>query len=257
MREKQLGLDHLDVADNLNDLAVVYNNMAQYAQALSSLERALAIYEKQKGPETREVSMSLTNIGNSYQKQGEYDRAEQSYKRALAIDEKLYGAEHYEIAMNLLNMGMLHFSQQDYETAKSFFERTQAMYEKLLGAKLETLTPDQLVSAQDMIAVQNWMQTLANLAILFLRQENYDESITYGERALDAREKILGWQHRDAVIMRDALLEIYQQKGDYNKPLLLLERWMSMMTQEYGVTHAKTQELRAKWQQWKDAAPKS
>ena len=49
VREKTLGPDHPDVAQTLNNLALLYYNQGRYAEAEPLYKRALAIYEKALG----------------------------------------------------------------------------------------------------------------------------------------------------------------------------------------------------------------
>jgi tetratricopeptide (TPR) repeat protein len=49
--EKALGPDHPDVAIDLNNLALLYDNQGRYADAEPLYKRALAISEKALGPE--------------------------------------------------------------------------------------------------------------------------------------------------------------------------------------------------------------
>ncbi|OQY45464.1 MAG: hypothetical protein DRR08_22880 [Candidatus Parabeggiatoa sp. nov. 2] len=41
IREKVLGAEHADMAQRLNNMALIYNDLAQYARAKSLFERAL------------------------------------------------------------------------------------------------------------------------------------------------------------------------------------------------------------------------
>jgi hypothetical protein len=51
IREKTLGLDHLDVAKSLDDLVQVYIMVTAYREAEPMAKRSLAIREKALGPD--------------------------------------------------------------------------------------------------------------------------------------------------------------------------------------------------------------
>lgn len=92
--EKVLGKDHLDVARDLNNLALLYHAQGAYGEAEPLYERALAIVEKALGPDHPQVATLLNNLAELYQAQGMYAEAEPLRERALAIEEKATGQEH-------------------------------------------------------------------------------------------------------------------------------------------------------------------
>ena len=61
-REAALGLEHVDVAESLSNLAILYNQKGDMTKALPLYERALHIWEAQKGPEHPEVAHTLTDL---------------------------------------------------------------------------------------------------------------------------------------------------------------------------------------------------
>jgi tetratricopeptide (TPR) repeat protein len=60
--EKNVGPNHPDVAQSLNDLAVLYSTQGQYAQAEPLYKRALAIREQALGPNDPLVAQSLKDL---------------------------------------------------------------------------------------------------------------------------------------------------------------------------------------------------
>jgi tetratricopeptide (TPR) repeat protein len=60
-REKSLGSDNLEIAENLIDLARVYQHLGRYSQSLPFWERALEIYNK-KGPNEDRRKWLITTV---------------------------------------------------------------------------------------------------------------------------------------------------------------------------------------------------
>ena len=108
IREKALGLDHLNVATSLNNLAVLYGTQGRYADAEPLYKRSLTIYEKALGPDHPDVATSLTNLAVLYGTQGRYADAEPLYKRSLTIYEKALGPDHPDVATSLNNLADLY-----------------------------------------------------------------------------------------------------------------------------------------------------
>ncbi len=87
-REKALGLEHPDVAQSLNNLAVLYEAQGKYAAAEPLYKRSLAIRGKALGPEHPDVAQSLENYAALLRKTGRGEEAEEMEARAQAIRAK-------------------------------------------------------------------------------------------------------------------------------------------------------------------------
>jgi tetratricopeptide (TPR) repeat protein len=92
--EQQLGPQHPDTANCLNNLAILYEAQGKHEQAEPLLVRALSIREQQLGPQHPDTAQSLNNLAALYRDQGKFAEAEPLYQRALAIYERQLGKEH-------------------------------------------------------------------------------------------------------------------------------------------------------------------
>jgi tetratricopeptide (TPR) repeat protein len=99
---------HPDVAQGLNNLAMLYYAQGQYARAEPLYQRSLGICEKALGPEHPNVATSLNNLAGLYSDQGRYAEAEPLLQRSLSIREKALGPEHPNVALNLNNLAGLY-----------------------------------------------------------------------------------------------------------------------------------------------------
>ena len=68
--------EHVDVAESLNKLGLLYKHKGEVAKAEPLYQRSLDIFEKRLGPEHPQVATLLNNIANLYQIQGDYAKAE-------------------------------------------------------------------------------------------------------------------------------------------------------------------------------------
>ncbi len=132
IKEKALGPDHFDVADSLNNLAVLYVRMGEYGEAESHYERALRIWEKAMGPNHPYFARSLNSLALLYDNQGKYTEAEPLYKRALQIWEKVRGSNHPDVAQSLNNLAALYYRQGRYTEAEPLYKRALKIGEKAL-----------------------------------------------------------------------------------------------------------------------------
>ncbi len=140
--EAELGPEHLDVAEALNDLMMVHFGQAQYAKAAEVCRRTLSIRKKALDSEHPDVAEALNDLAFLLAKQGAYAEARPLYERALAIWEKARGPEHPDVAGALNNLAILLKNQGSYAEARPFYERgletTLLHLSKNLGAMTET-----------------------------------------------------------------------------------------------------------------------
>ena len=104
IRESKLEPDHPDVAQSLNNLAVIYDSLGQYAKSKPLHERALKIRELKLGPNHPDVAVSLNNLAGLCQAMGQYAEAEPLVQRSLKIREIKLGRDHPDVAQSLANL---------------------------------------------------------------------------------------------------------------------------------------------------------
>lgn len=92
--ERELGLEHPNVATSLNNLAYLYKSQGRRSEAEHLYRRSLEIRERKLGAEHPAVAISLNNLAGLYDSQGKYSKAEPLYARSLAIFVKTLGQDH-------------------------------------------------------------------------------------------------------------------------------------------------------------------
>ena len=78
------------MATSLNNLALLYDNQGQYAEAEPLYQRSLAILEKALGPEHPDVATSRENYAILLRKTGRSAEADGREERARAIRAKTH-----------------------------------------------------------------------------------------------------------------------------------------------------------------------
>jgi tetratricopeptide (TPR) repeat protein len=91
--EQQLGPEHPDVAEILDNLANLYRKQGRYAEAEPLYQRALHIRE-QMGAEHPETAETLHDYAAFQEMQGKQQEARSLYQRALYIREQALGTRH-------------------------------------------------------------------------------------------------------------------------------------------------------------------
>jgi CHAT domain-containing protein/Tfp pilus assembly protein PilF len=210
----------LQEAYRLNQLGIEQYRKAQYAQALESFQRSLAIYEQVLGANHPDVATVLNNLAELYKAQGQYSKAEPLYQRSLAIREQALGANHPDVAQSLHNLALLYVNQGQYSKAEPLYQRSLAIWEQALGAN----HPDVAVS-------------LNNLAVLYVNQGQYSKAEPLYQRSLAIREQALGANHPNVAVSLNNLALLYVNQGQYSKAEPLVQRSLAILEQALGANH--------------------
>jgi CHAT domain-containing protein len=217
IREKALGPNHPDVAEILNNLALLYLDQGNYAEAEPLLQRSLTIREKTLGNDHPLVGESLNNLAELYRSQGNYAEAEPLYQRSLAIYEKVLGPDHIAVATSLNNQALLYYHQGNYAEAEPLYQRSLAIREKVLGAD------------HPLVAL-----SLNNLGLLYYEQGNYAEAEPLYQRSLAIYEKALRPDHPDIALPLNNLAELYRSQGNYAEAEPLYVRSLTIWEKALG-----------------------
>jgi tetratricopeptide (TPR) repeat protein/CHAT domain-containing protein len=219
--EQNLGPDHPDTANSVNNLAQLYYSQGVYAKAEPLYIRALAIRQKALGPNHPLTAASLNNLAMLYSSQGAYAKVEPFYLRALKIYENALGPDHPATATSLNNLAEVYDSQGAYAKAEPLFLRALTIREKYLG-------PDHPATAN----------SLFSLAFLYNRQGVYSKAEPLYRRLLAITEKTLGPNHHNTVTSLINLAEVYDSQGDYAKAEPLYIRALAIREKTLGPNHS-------------------
>jgi CHAT domain-containing protein len=220
IREKALGVDHPNVANALNNLAIIYRNAGDFAKAESLNRRALEILEKSLGPDHPQVAASLDSLATLYSEKGDFAKAEPLYQRALEIKEKSLGPSHLNVAASLNSLAIIHRNRGDFTEAETLYQRALEIWEKELG-------PDH----------PNVANSLNNLANLYKDRGDYVKAEPLYLRAVEIQEKTLGPQHPQIASSLYNLATLYSEKGDFAKAEPLYQRAVEIEEKSLGPNH--------------------
>ena len=209
-----------EVADLLNEAGRYLYERARLSEAVSFLQKALAIWEKTLGSEHSSVAAGLNNLAAIYDEQGRYTEAELLFQRALQIDQKVSGEEHPDVAIDLNNLAGLYESQGKYIEAESLYKRALAIREKSLGSEHHSAA-----------------MSLNDLAYLYEVQGRYQEALPLHKRSLDIKEKVLEPNHPSLATSLDNLAGLYKTLGRYTEAEPLLQQALKIREKSLGTDH--------------------
>lgn len=265
IREKMLGPEHPQTAQNLNNLAELYRVTGAYAPAEPLFKRALAINEKVLPPGHPNTAANLNNLAELYRTTGAYAQAEPLFRRALAINEKVLGPEHPDTATSLNNLAELYKDIGDYMQAELLLKRALAIDEKKLGPEHRSTLLSLSNLAMLYLAMGSYSQaepllkwvlairekvlppehpstaeSLNHLALLYKATGAYAQAEPLFGRALAIREKVLPPEHLDTATSLNNLAELYSAMGAYAEAEPLFKRVLAIREKVLGPENAWT-----------------
>ena len=252
----------LQEAHKLIEESLKLHRAGRFDQAVSPVERALAIRQRVLGPEDPSVAHPLNNLAQLHQDKGDYAKAEPIFIRALGIREKTLEPEHPDIARSLNHLAILYLDKGAYAKAEPLYRRSLLILEKALGpqhfmvagilnnlgvlyrntgdyAKAEPFFQRAVFIWEKAVGPQQPEVALAlnNLARLYDYKGDYLKAEPLHQRALTIREKALGEGHPLVAASLDYLANLYRDRGDYAKAEPLLQRALSIWEKGVGPEH--------------------
>ncbi len=240
LHRRELGDEHPDVANSLNNLAALLQANGDYAAAEPLYREALGLYRKLLGDEHPDVASGLNNLASLLQGKGEYAAAEPLFREALALRRKLLGDEHPHVAQSLNNLARLLQDKGDYAAAEPLLREALALGRKLLGnahpdvanrlnnlamllkdrgdfAAAEPLLREALALRRKLLGDEHphVATSMNNLAWLLKDKGDYAEAELLDREALALRRKLLGDEHPDVASSLNTLAMLLKDKGDY------------------------------------------
>ena len=160
-----------DVADTLNSLGLLHNDLHNYLQAETELTESLKIRFRlaKKNPEAfdSDVATTLNNLGVLHMDLKNYSQAEKEYTESLKIRFRLAKknpeAFDSDVATTLNNLGVLHMDLKNYSQAEKEYTESLEIRRRLAAKNPEAFEPD--------VA-----RTLINLSVLHHSLQNYSRA---------------------------------------------------------------------------------
>jgi tetratricopeptide (TPR) repeat protein len=198
-----------EMAENLNQLGLVYYDMRQPDLALEKHEQALKIYEQSGN--LKGIAYAYGCLGRMHEKKSDYPVALEYQTRALEYYEKVN--DKLGRATILENIGSIYEDLEDFPKARSYYENALALNRE---------TGDSL----------SMIVNLNNLADGFRKTGKNDEAIELSGQALQLALRL---KDKDQIssAYKD-LGKVYNQAGRYQEAYLNLEKGRVLYEDIYG-----------------------
>jgi CHAT domain-containing protein/Tfp pilus assembly protein PilF len=237
-------------------LAYVYQQRADYTQAIKYYENALNIYRKLPAWKHSNLSVAtLTQLGYAYYLQGEkLQKAEQYLQQAVALSPKMAESKHLRqllLGGSLYNLGSFYQWTKQFDKVEELFQKARRLFENNLGHEHSAV-----------------IELLQHLSALKFDQGQIQEAVRLAKKIQPLSEKVLKnilsfgtEQQRLAYQKRsypyDLLARLANQTGEtvelanailHNKGIVLDSLMEdSQLAASYPETKAKIQQLKRQW----------
>jgi tetratricopeptide (TPR) repeat protein len=213
--------DERVMAALINALANLYDQQANYADALPLYKRALAIRENILGSNDPHTAISLGNLAGSYQATGHYAEALRLYEKSLSMNVEVHGPMHLDTALSLSNLGVLYRVTGAYQKALPLLRQALSIRKQILGS-------------HDLLTARS----LNDLATVLELMGEYDPALVLFQEALEIAERA----GRDPMIggFLNNLAGCYRSMGQYRNALPLFQQSLVQTEQSFGPNHPDT-----------------
>ena len=220
--KRLLGNNHLAVATDLNNLAMLFRAQGRYDEAEPLLQEALTLYRRLSNGH-RHLAGNLYNLARLYYAQRRYNEAEPLCQEALEIRQQWLGNDHPTTVNSLELLAMLHRTQGHYNEAES-------LYQEVLELRRQQ-------SGNDHPGVAN---TLNNLAELCHAQKRYNEAEPLWQEALEINQRRLGNDHPDVASNLLNLAALRYEQGQFSSAKSFLLEALKISQASLGLDHPNT-----------------
>src|SRR5579884_715327 len=224
---KQLhGNMHPTVVTTMDRLAHLYRIQRDYAEAERLLLRVILMRTRMLGPAHPDTLLSLINLGHVYLAQGRREEAETIYQRALINCEAELGPEHPTTITTLDSLATLYAEWSNVTVREGgdtaiVARSVDALWQRVWEAH-------HLDNAQ----------VLHKLALIYVRQEKWEQAEISYQRVLLVYEKALGIGHEDTMQCLRELAFVYAQRDHFDEAEVALKRLLKASKQLEGAEPA-------------------
>jgi CHAT domain-containing protein/Tfp pilus assembly protein PilF len=221
--KRTLGSTHATTTTLMNDLAVLYFRVGEYAKALPLLQHGLEINEARRGKDHLDVATSLNNLAAVHRALGDNAKALSMLQRSLTIRERSMGRDDLSVAVVLNNLGEVCLSLGRHSTAESMHLRSLQIKEAKLGKDDPSVA-----------------DSLNNLAFLYMVMGRHGKAEPLFQRSMKIREARLGKDHPATANSLHNLAGLYWVMGRPAKAEPLFRRSLAIREAKLGGNHPDT-----------------
>jgi tetratricopeptide (TPR) repeat protein len=185
---------------SLCNLALLYNNLGRYQEALLLIERAYKLQVAVLGEEHPDLIFTKNIEARLYHDLGRYPEAENCYLKAQSVIVKTLGKEHSSYFHLMYDLASLYIRMQRYPEAESIIRE---LLEQQNSCKGE--------------ASYNVARLYSQLSIVLSNQDKSEEAEQQIRKAIDIYQKVAAPDDNGYLAARQSLVKLNLRKGNYKE----------------------------------------
>ena len=221
--EDVLGPDHPYTLTVRNNLAVAYESVGRFGEAIELFEQVLAERERVLGADHPDTLNTRNNLAGAYESVGRFGEAIELFEQVLAERERVLGPDHPVTLTVRNNLAGAYRSVGRLDEAID-------EWEKLLPDCQRVLRPDH----PDTLNIRN------NLASAYDSVGRLAEAIDVWEELLLDCQRVLGADHPYTLTVRNNLAGAYRSVGRLDEAIELFEQVLAERERVLGAVHPDT-----------------
>jgi tetratricopeptide (TPR) repeat protein len=223
IRLKELGPQHPDTLDSMQNLGAAYRHRGQLDKAIPLLEETLKLRKAVFAPDHPDVLVTMNSLAVAYGNAGRTKEAVTLLEQTLELNKAKLGPDHLQTLFNMANLAEGYFATGRRDEALALSTQALARMKDKLGED----HPDRL-------------RFMSNLARYYQAAKRLDEALPLLEQTLALMKNKLGEDHPDTLRVMHDLARYYQTAGRLEEAVPLLERTVELRKTKLGSDHPET-----------------
>lgn len=219
-RGADLGEEHLDVAETLDELALSLHSRGSYDRSTALFRRVLDIRSDALGPEHPRVAEAMINLADNFLVSGNNESARPLFEEARRILEKAPPPRDWLLARALSGNASIRFDQGEYDRA----EKLQRRAVELLKSAPEATERETAIS-------------IANLGRIYADTNDYQRAESTFRTALATLEHAVGNDHIEVGVCLINIGVCHSVRGEYDRAEPLFHDALRILNEAVGPDH--------------------
>ncbi|CAF1246312.1 unnamed protein product [Adineta steineri] len=170
--------DENDKVPIYHQLGIIKDRQGEHQEALTYLEKSLAIKQKTLSSNHPDLANSYNSIGLVYDSMGDYPKALSYHKKNLEILQRSLSSNHPDLGTSYNNIGNMYYNMGDYEKALSYYEEDCAILQQSLPSNHPSFSDSYL-----------------NIGMVHENMGNYSKAHSFYERSVQIGQQSLPSKH--------------------------------------------------------------
>lgn len=252
--------DSLGLAYVASAMAVIYDDLGDFAEAEKCLIRSLDIREKVLGENSLDVATSCANLAAFMQDLGRYTEALMYSRRALEMRIKILGKAHPDVAISYLDLGSLEGELGNNKDNLRYYEDALKILKEFYGDVHPSiaLAYNRIgfyynnVQNDSQKALYHYTESLEmlkgiygevhttvadsihNLASVYTSIADYSKAMELYKQALDLKIRLFGENHFSLADTYNNIADLYSRLGNYKEALTYSQNVLEIYIEFYG-----------------------